>query len=247
MNKKDKIVSFVWQHLLLLASLFVMTLGVAVCVRSMLGSSVISTLPYVFETAGKCMPSIPALTIGQYTYIMNGLLVVGQIAVLRRRFDAVQLFQLLVGFVFGSLIDANMAITSWLVLDAMWTKIVAQVAGCTLLGVGIAFEVRCGSVTMPGEGFPVAISEVAGVEFHKAKIAVDISLVALAVVFSYVFFGSWQWHIVGLGTLFAMVYVGMVVRVAGRRLGWFDRLLAYRPGFRRYVYGLARILFKQSN
>lgn len=247
MNKKDKIVSFVWQHLLLLASLFVMTLGVAVCVRSMLGSSVISTLPYVFETAGKCMPSIPALTIGQYTYIMNGLLVLGQIAVLRRRFEAVQLFQLLVGFVFGSLIDANMAITSWLVPDAMWTKIVAQVAGCTLLGVGIAFEVRCGSVTMPGEGFPVAISEVAGVEFHKAKIAVDISLVTLAVVFSYVFFGSWQWHIVGLGTLFAMVYVGMVVRVAGRRLGWFDRLLAYRPGFRRYVYGLARILFKQSN
>ncbi len=247
MNKKDKIISFVWQHLLLLASLFVMTLGVAVCVRSMLGSSVISTLPYVFETAGKCMPSIPALTIGQYTYIMNGLLVLGQIAVLRRRFEAVQLFQLLVGFVFGSLIDANMAITSWLVPDAMLTKIVAQVAGCTLLGVGIAFEVRCGSVTMPGEGFPVAISEVAGVEFHKAKIAVDISLVALAVVFSYVFFGSWQWHIVGLGTLFAMVYVGMVVRVAGRRLGWFDRLLAYRPGFRRYVYGLARILFKQSN
>lgn len=247
MNKKDKIISFVWQHLLLLASLFVMTLGVAVCVRSMLGSSVISSLPYVFETAGKHIPSIPALTIGQYTYIMNGLLVIGQIAVLRRRFEAVQLFQLLVGFVFGSLIDANMAITSWLVPDAMWTKIVAQVAGCTLLGVGIAFEVRCGSVTMPGEGFPVAISEVTGVEFHKAKIAVDITLVALAVVFSYVFFGSWQWHIVGLGTLFAMVYVGMVVRVAGRRLGWFDRLLAYRPGFRRYVYGLARILFKQSN
>ncbi len=244
MSKKDKIISFIWQHLLLLASLFVMTLGVAVCVRSMLGSSVISTLPYVFETAGKRMPSIPALTIGQYTYIMNGLLVLGQIAVLRRRFEAVQLFQLLVGFVFGSLIDANMAITSWLVPDAMWTKIAAQVAGCTILGLGIAFEVRCGSVTMPGEGFPVAISEVTGMAFHKAKIAVDISLVTLAVIFSYVFFGSWQWHIVGLGTLFAMVYVGMVVRVAGRYLAWFDRLLAYRPGFRRYVYGLARFLFK---
>jgi hypothetical protein len=58
-----------------------MTLGVAVCVRSMLGSSVISTLPYVFETAGKQGLGVPKLTIGQYTYIMNGVLVLGQILV----------------------------------------------------------------------------------------------------------------------------------------------------------------------
>ncbi len=235
-----------WQHILLLISLCIMTLGVAVCVRSMLGSSVISTLPYVFESAGELGIGIPRLTIGQYTYIMNGLLVVGQFAVLRRRFQPVQLFQLLVGFVFGTLIDINMALTTWLVPEAPWSKVIAQIAGCTLLGCGIALEVRCGSVTMPGEGFPVAISCVTGIEFPKVKIAVDISLVVLAVVFSFVFFGTWQWHIVGIGTLFAMVYVGSVVKVAGKYLGWFDRVLAYHPGFRRYVYGLARILFRQE-
>ncbi len=97
---------------------------------------------------------------------------------------------------------------------------------------------------MPGEGFPVAVSTVTGVEFPKVKIAVDISLVVVAVVFCYVFFGAWQWRVVGIGTLFAMVYVGVVVRFVGRRIGWFDRVLAYKPGFRRYVYGLARHLFK---
>lgn len=244
MGKKERIISFVWQHILLLISLFIMTVGVAVCVRSMLGSSVISTLPYVFETAGKQMPGIPKLTIGQYTYIMNAVLVVGQIAVLRRKFEPVQLFQLLVGFVFGSLIDVNMWLTAWLVPAALWTKVIAQVIGCTILGIGIALEVRCGSVTMPGEGFPVAISNVTGVPFHKIKICVDISLVTLAVVFCYVFFGIWLWYIVGIGTLFAMVYVGMVVRAVSTHLSWFDRLLAYQPGFRRYVYGLARFLFK---
>ena len=223
-----------------------MTLGVAVCVRSMLGSSVISTLPYVFETAGKKHLGVPQFTIGQYTYIMNGVLVLGQILVLRRRFEAVQLFQLLVGFVFGSLIDVNMALTTWLVPATLAEKILSQIAGCTVLGLGIAVEVRCGSVTMPGEGFPVAVSTVTGIEFPKVKIAVDVSLVVLAVVFSYVFFGAWQWYIVGIGTLFAMVYVGMVVRLVGKHLGWFDRILAYQPGFRRYVYGLARILFKQK-
>ncbi len=246
MSRKEKIVSFLWQHVLLLVSLCIMTLGVAVCVRSMLGSSVISTLPYVFETAGKQHLGVPQFTIGQYTYIMNGVLVLGQILVLRRRFEAVQLFQLLVGFVFGSLIDVNMALTTWLVPATLAEKILSQIAGCTVLGLGIAVEVRCGSVTMPGEGFPVAVSTVTGIEFPKVKIAVDVSLVVLAVVFSYVFFGAWQWYIVGIGTLFAMVYVGMVVRLVGKHLGWFGRILAYQPGFRRYVYGLARILFKQK-
>ena len=239
---KDRIVSFLWQHLLLLVSLYVMTLGVAVCVRSMLGSSVISTLPYVFQSAGGRIAYIPPFTIGQYTYIMNGLLVVGQVLVLRRQFELIQPFQLVVGFVFGSLIDVNMLLTGWLVPAVLWQKALAQVAGCVLLGMGIAVEVRCGSVTMPGEGFPVALSRVTGVPFPKVKIWTDVSMVVLAVLFSYVFFGSWQWHIVGVGTLFAMIFVGNVVRVTGKHLGWFDRMLAYRPGFRRYVFGLLRFI-----
>lgn len=89
---KDKIVSFVWQHLLLLVSLFLMTMGVALCVRSALGSSVISSLPYVFESAG-ASGLMPTLTIGQYTYIMNFVFVLLQILVLRKRFEPVQLFQ----------------------------------------------------------------------------------------------------------------------------------------------------------
>ena len=245
-NMKEKIISFCWQHTLLLLALWVMTAGVAVCVRSCLGSSVISVLPYVFQSAGE-RGMVPAWSIGQYTFVMNGILVAGQMAVLRRQFEPLQLFQLLVGFVFGSLIDLNMALTSWLQPQGIVTQAATQLAGCTLLGTGIALEVRCGSVTMPGEGFPVAISRVSGTPFHKVKIMVDTSLVALGVVACYAFFGQWLWHIVGVGTLLAMVYVGMVVRAVGKRLRWFERLLAYRPGFRRYVYGLARYIYGKIN
>lgn len=239
---KKRILSFCWQHLLLFVSLWIMTVGVAVCVRSMLGSSVISILPYVFESAGESAMA-PRWTIGQYTYVMNVLLVAAQVGVLRRKFEPVQLFQLLIGFVFGMLIDVNMALTEWLLPAAWWQQALAQVIGCTVLGLGIALEVRCGSVTMPGEGFPVAVSRVTGIEFPKVKIGVDVLLVVSGIVACYVFFGAWQWHIIGIGTLFAMFYVGMVVRFAGRHMGWFERLLAYRPGFRRYIYGLARYIY----
>lgn len=244
MTKKEKVISFLWQHILLLASLFVMTLGIALCVKSMLGASVISVLPYVFHDAGT-YDMVPALSIGQYTFLMNAMLVAGQVAVLRRKFDPVQLFQLLAGFVFGMLIDLNLQLTSWLPPMTLWQKAVAQLAGCTILAAGIALEVRCGSVTMPGEGFPVAVSRVTETEFPKVKIIVDISLVLLGAVFSYIFFGKWQWHIIGPGTLFAMYYVGWAVRIFSHHLHWFDRLLKYRPGFRRYIYGLARYIYRK--
>ncbi len=222
-----------------------MTFGVAVCVRSQLGSSVISTLPYVFELAGAA-GHVPELSIGQYTYIMNALFVVGQILILRRRFEWVQLFQLVMGFLFGTLLDINMLITSALQPTQLWSQTVAQVLGCTILALGIAFEVRCGSVTMPGEGLPIAISQVSGLPFYRMKIYVDCTIVLLSIIFCYVFFGQWLVKIIGPGTLFAMFYVGWMVRQVGKHMGWFERLLAYRPGFRRYLYGLARHRHKHT-
>ena len=133
---KDRIVPFVWQHLLLLASLYIMTFGVALCVRSGVGSSVISTIPFVMTLAGESGMAL-AYTIGEYTYIMNFILVGLQILVLRRRFQTVQLFQLLLGFVFGFLLDVNMAVTSPFETDAIPGRLLLQFIGCTVLAVGI--------------------------------------------------------------------------------------------------------------
>ena len=59
-----------------------------------------------------------------------------------------------------------------------------------------AMEVKCGSVTMPGEGISIAIHKVTGWPFPKAKIRVDITLVVLAVLFCFLLLGSWKWEIV---------------------------------------------------
>ena len=210
-----------------------------------MGSSVVSTIPYVLQQAGAEGLGVPKWTIGGYTIAINFLFVAIQILILRKQFEWVQLFQLVIGTFFGTLIDLNMWLTTWLVPVALWSKALAQIAGCTILGIGIAMEVRCGSVTMPGEGMPIAISRVTGREFPKVKIWVDTTLVCIAVLLSFWFFGAWQWQITGWGTLFAMVYVGMVVKVVSKHLGWFDYILRCRPGFRRYIYGLARYIKTQ--
>lgn len=239
---RTQLVEFCWQHLWLLISLYIMTLGVALCVRSNLGSSVISSIPMAFALAGQDGLTY-GLTIGGYTNVMNILLVGLQILVLRKRFEPVQLLQLVIGFLFGALIDLNMYLTSVVDYSAMYMQIAAQFIGCTVMAVGIAMEVRCGSVTMPGEGIQVALARVTGMPFPKMKIIIDTVLVALAVVSCYYFWGSWQWNIIGSGTLFAMLYVGAMVRLLSKHFRWFDRILGYRPGFRRYLFGLARFLY----
>lgn len=92
---KDKIVSFLWQHCLLLISLFILTLGVALCIRSNLGSSVISSIPLAFTIAGS-VGYVPPLSLGMYTNILNVLLVGAQIIILGRRmawFDRLLLYR----------------------------------------------------------------------------------------------------------------------------------------------------------
>lgn len=237
-----RVLGFLWQHVLLLISMLFMTFGVALCVRSNLGSGVISAIPMAFSTAGEAGLA-PPLSIGGYTNLMNVVLVLCQILVLRRRFEKIQLLQLAVGFLFGAMLDINMAITSHFSDYAtLASQIIAQFAGCTILGMAVAAEIRCGSVTMPGEGIQIAISRVSGWAFPKVKMLVDTILALTAALCGICFFGSWPWTVVGPGTLFAMFYVGYVVKLVSPHMAWFDHLLNYRPGFRRYVYGLARFI-----
>ena len=204
---KERIISFLWQHLLLIVSLFIMACGVALCVRSNLGSS--------------------------------------EILILRRGFPRMQLFQFIIGFVFGFLLDINMWLTSIIVCNTILWKVVVQLIGCVLLAVGISLEIRCGSVTMSGEGIVVAVGKATDIPFAKAKIMVDITLVVIAVGWGYFYFGTWQWKVVGAGTLISMIIVGVMVKLFDKHLEWFSQLLYYRSGFHQYIYGLARYIYEK--
>lgn len=233
---KEKVKFFFRQQLLLLAALYVMTFGVSLFIRSNLGSSAISVTPLVWSSAGLSGISVgsfhvPAMTVGGYTIIMNFIFVFLQILILRRRYQPIQLFQLVIGTLFSVFLDANMALTEPLAAGpgaagVAWGLFLVAVAG-VVMGIGVACEVRCRSVMMPGEGIQVAIAQVTGKEFSKVKIVVDTTLVCLGLTSCVVFYGAWRWDIVGLGTLISMVYIGIMVRVFSPHLGWFDRLLAF--------------------
>ena len=231
MKLKSKIVTevlkagYLRQNVCLLVSLFFLAFGVALCVRSDLGSSVISSAPYAFYLAGERGLS-PDWSLGMYTNLLNVMLVICQIIILRKQYRFIQLLQLLIGVVFGVLIDISMALTAIFISAELIPRLILMLIGSSLMALGVAMEIRCASVTMPGEGVPAALSKVTGKSFADMKILTDIFLVLMAVVTSILFFGTWQWNIVGPGTLFAMIYIGVAVKFISRHLKWFDRILS---------------------
>lgn len=222
-----------------IVSLFIISIGVSLTLRSDLGSSPISLIPYVWSLAKETHIDIlgmtfivPSWTIGQYTICLNTILILLQIVLLRGEFKKVQLLQMVTGFLFGMFIDLAMLLTSWCIWDSSVLGYIFRIfqlfAACAILGFGIACEVRCNALLLPGEGFCVALSKVTGFDFGKAKIYNDITLVIIGTAFSFLFFHTWKWNIVGVATLVSMVFVGIMVRYFSFRLEWLDIILSDR-------------------
>lgn len=212
-----RIVSFV-------LSLFVLGIGVSLAIRANLGSSPITCPPYVWSMA----PGSP-LTMGSYIFCMQFFFVLIQFALLRKNIHKIQVLQLGVCLVFGVFADVGM----WLTEPFQWDSSVygfivrwVQLAlACIILAVGVIWEVKSDILLIPGEGLPLAISKFFKIDFGKVKIGFDVFLVLVAVISCYAIFGEWRWDLVGVGTLFSMFFVGMMVRLITPHMGWLDRML----------------------
>lgn len=206
--------------------LFVIAFGTSLSIRANLGSSPISAPPYVLSL----IPGMK-LTMGQLTICMHVFFILTQILLLRKDFEKRQLTQILVSFLFGFYTDVTMWMTGFLQIPfdinpavGYPLRFVELLIGGAILAFGIACEVRCDSLMLAGEGFPLAIAKFLKKDFGKVKICTDTFLVSVGVVFMFVFFGHWDWKMIGPGTLVSMFYVGFMVRVFSPRIGWLDRI-----------------------
>ncbi len=209
------------RYISFIMSLFVIAFGVSLAIRANLGSSPISCPPYVLSLAPGA-----SLTMGEYTIIMHIIFILSQILLLRKDYQKIQLLQILVGFLYGFYTD----LTMWMTVSLQWgntttdyvIRWIQLAVGGGLLAFGIAWEVRCNVLMLAGEGFPSAIAKFLHSDFGKVKIFSDTGLVLIGVIFCYLFFGTWRWNLIGIGTLFSMIYVGAMVRYLSPHLSWLD-------------------------
>ena len=203
MNREILKNHFIERCIILLIGLDIMSLGIAFSIKAALGTSPISSVPYVTSR-------ISGLSVGATTIIINLLFILIQILLLRKNYDLFQLFQIPALILFGVMIDFS----AYLIKDITYTNYIQQwglcILGIILLGLGVSIEVMAKLVTTPGEGVVLAICKIFSVKFGNTKMAFDTVLVIIAVVTVLSSLG----HLEGVreGTIAGAIFVGLLTK-----------------------------------
>lgn len=201
--------NLVRRYLYFLLGLAINSFGIAFITKSALGTSQISSVPYVFSL------QFTQLSFGGWSFIMNMAYIILQIVILRKKFQPIQLLQIVVNVVFSCFIDAGMFLLQWFNPVSWPLRLLSLAVGCVILAIGISIEVAPDVVVVPGEGVVRTISQVKGWDFGIVKIAFDMTLICVALIFSLFFFHGLQG--LGLGTLISALTVGKLVSVVNQK------------------------------
>lgn len=199
------------RYILFIISLFFAALGVAFTKHGELGVSPISSVANVMSYR------FASVSMGTWLIIWNCVLIVGQIIILRREFQIIQLLQVPLSFLFGWFTDLGMWIVSSIPVNTYLLRMAMVISGIIILGFGISLAVIANVIMNSGEAFVKAISDKTGKEFGNIKILFDISCVTLALILSLIFF---DFTIVGAreGTIISALFTGVVVKFFSKRL-----------------------------
>lgn len=202
-NKKHRINHPVKRIIFLCLGLTIMAFGVAFSIKAALGTSPISSVPYVTS-------AISGLTVGTTTIIMNFIFVLIQIAILRKQYDWFQLLQFPAAIIFGTMIDVAEKVLKGITFTNYFEQWLLCVVGIFLVALGVSVEVMANLVTTAGEGIVLAICKVAPVKFSNMKVIFDVTLVCISVALSFIFLK----HLDGVreGTVAAAIFVGLITK-----------------------------------
>ncbi|MDE6671715.1 MAG: hypothetical protein K2K16_05910 [Ruminococcus sp.] len=193
--------------------LFIMTIGIALSVKSDLGVSPVSSIPYTLTVCW-------GIEMGKATILFHCVLIVIQILILRKNFKIKSLLQLPVGIVFGYFTTFCNSLADRLpTTDNYFIRICMILISVVLVAIGIFMYLPSDIMPLAGEGVMQAVSDTIKVEFSKVKVAFDVTMVIVSLITCLIVLhtlGS-----VGVGTVIASLMVGMVI-------GWIKKLWAKR-------------------
>lgn len=211
--------NWVYRYFWFTIGVIINAFGVAVITKAALGTSPISSVPYVLS-----LRFVP--TLGQFTFVVNLLFIAAQVVLRGRKFPPIQFLQVVVNLVFSAFIDVGMKLLWWFEPASLPVKLAALVLGCAVLGCGISIEVAPDALLVPGEGVVGAIADRTGIRFGSVKVAFDVTLVAIALGLSLWFFHGING--LGLGTVVSALLVGRFVNLCNAHLPLVARIRLLR-------------------
>lgn len=215
--RKDYFYRYMWFFIGVIINSF----GVAFITKAALGTSPISSIPYVLSEG------IPSLSFGATTFIFNMLLIIFQIIYLGKDYKKIQLLQIVVNMVFSVFIDISMSALFWLEPSGIVEKIISLALGCAILGFGISIEVAPGALMVPGEGVVSALASKSKMKFGTIKIMFDVSLMVIAGILSLIMIHGIDR--LGLGTIISALIVGKFVNIFNKYIPLISKISKLKP------------------
>ncbi|MBQ6712525.1 MAG: hypothetical protein IJN28_01885 [Selenomonadales bacterium] len=200
--------SFLTRLILFLIGLPIMSFGVVFVIKCNLGSSPISSIPFVVE-------QLTPYTLGELTFAINAWLVAMQYF-FTRRITSPLLLQVPMTLLFSIYIDLSAIVLENFFVDTYLMSLTLLVTACFVTAFGIAFLVIANLVILPGEGAVQAIANRFGLDFGFTKIGFDVSCVLISIAIALYCRGD----LAGLreGTIISAFLTGWFVRFWLRRI-----------------------------
>jgi hypothetical protein len=208
------------RSLVLALGVFVLGLGIAICVKSDLGISPISTTAYTLHSI------VPVLSLGTFVFVQNFVFLILTIILLGRDFRPYQLLQLPCSFLFGLFVDLWEWIIGTDAPESYAARFALMLLSVVVVGLGFSLVVTSGLPLDSNTAFVNALVIRTGKPYHRLKVLTDVIIVALAATVALIFLH----RIVGIreGTLVAAVCIGYVAGFFNKRLAWMERRV-FRP------------------
>ena len=189
---------------LLIIGLILLSFGVTLSIHSQLGTSPISSIPYAFSYF------IP-LTVGMITILMHCIFIILQMLILGKQFKWLQWSQIILGILFGFLIDAMLYLTQSWHFESYMIQMLISLTSCLFTAIGIIFMVKAYLFYLAAEGLYQACVLKFGIELGRCKTIGDCILVMIAALGSYVALNE----IIGIreGTIITALLVGTLIRL----------------------------------
>lgn len=209
--------------------LLLLAFGVSFSKIADLGMSPVNSIPYVLSEM------FPILTMGTWVILIFSLYILVQFLILGRNVQPLRLLQLLGTVIFGYFTDFTNWLTVRILPDPALLSLPAGgiyavrlgllIVSMVLIALGIIFYLSPKLIALPSEGIMEVISEKTGRPFHGVKVAFDVTVSAIALALSLLWFR--EFHGIREGTVIAAVGVGVII-------GWLTpvkrRLLAFLFG-----------------
>ena len=190
--------------MVIFGGLIIITFGVAISVKSDMGVTPISSIPYT-------MTVVSGMDLGIATIIFSVFMVLLQILFLGQQYKIINLLQIPVGILFGIFLTLSGKVIMYLPDPGNpIIRIILMLVSTVFVAVGVFLYVPAGFIPLAPEGFLLALSKVTKLKISTAKIISDVTMVfislgtCLMVIHS---LGS-----VGIGTIVAALLVGSEVK-----------------------------------